>query len=64
MGILLAAIAAIAAIEWLLVTPSEDVTLRVSLSRVFLALIAFFLSSDVFGTLEGHRAAARSICSI
>lgn len=63
-GVLLAVIAAVAAIGWLLLTPNQDVTLRISLSRVFLALLAFFLSSDVFGTLEGHRAAARSICNI
>lgn len=57
-------VAAAAAIGWLALTPSEDIEMRVSLARVFLALLAFFLSSDVFGALAGHRAAARSICNI
>lgn len=57
-------VAATAAVGWLLLAPSEDTEMRVSLARVFLALLAFFLSSDVFGALSGHRAAARSICNI
>lgn len=64
MAVALALIASVAAIGWLLLTPSEDVELRVSLARVVLALLPFFLSSDVFGALSGHRAAARSICEL
>ncbi len=60
----LGVVASGAAIGWLVLTPSEDAEMRVSLARVFLALLAFFLSSDVFGALAGHRAAARSICNI
>lgn len=60
----LGVVAAVAMVGWLLLTPSEDTEMRVSLARVFLALLAFFLSSDVFGALAGHRAAAKSICNI
>lgn len=60
----LGVVAAVATVGWLLLAPSEDTEMRVSLARVFLALLAFFLSSDVFGALAGHRAAAKSICNI
>jgi hypothetical protein len=64
MGAVLGLVAAGAAIGWLLLMPSDNTEMRVSLARVFLALLAFFLSSDVFGALAGHRSAARSICNI
>lgn len=64
MALFLGLVATAAAVGWLALTPSEDTEMRVSLARVFLALLAFFLSSDVFGALAGHRAAARSICNI
>ncbi len=64
MAVILAIIASVSVISWLLLMPSDDLGLRVSLSRVVLALLPFFLSSDVFGALEGHRAAAHSICQL
>jgi hypothetical protein len=64
MALFLALIAFVATICGLLLMPSNDTELRVSLARVFLALLPFFLSSEVFGALEGHRAAAHSICKL
>lgn len=64
MAVFLGLIAAGAAVGWLLLMPSDNTEMRVSLARVVLALLAFFLSSDVFGALAGHRSAARSICNI
>lgn len=64
MALFLVMIALVAVIGGLILMPSDNAELRVSIARVFLALLPFFLSSEVFGALQGHWAAARSICQL